>query len=265
MDIFSITPPTGPRVPIIISSPHSGTYFPDDIKKCLKPELAAAPDDTDWFIDRLYSFAPAMGITLIKANYSRWVIDLNRDPKSKPLYDDGRVITGLCTTTDFNGNPLYEYGEPDDAEIAQRVEKYYIPYHLKLAQLTQELKQEFGKALLFDAHSIRRVVPGIRPEPFPELILGDNDGASAWPEIIETAWQVLQNSGYEAQHNHPFKGGHITRFFGRPQNKVHALQLEMAKTNYMDATETQYDEANAARIQAVLQNLFAQLIKAIGE
>lgn len=265
METFSIIEPTAPKVPIIISSPHSGTYFPDDIKKRLKPGLAERPDDADWFIGRLYDFAPAMGITLIKANYCRWVIDLNRDPKSKPLYDDGRVITGLCPVTDFNGNPLYEYGAPNDAEIKQRVEEYYIPYHLKLAQLTQEMKQEFGKALLFDAHSIRRVVPGIRPEPFPDLILGDNDGASAWPQVIDTAWQALQGHGYGAQHNHPFKGGYITRFFGQPQNRVHALQLEMAKTNYMDASETEYDEANAARIRAVLQNLFAQLIKVLEE
>jgi N-formylglutamate deformylase len=263
MEIFHVTQPTAPKVPILISSPHSGTYFPDDIKKRLKPGLADAPDDTDWFIDRLYDFAPAMGITLIKANYSRWVIDLNRDPNSKPLYNDGRVITGLCTTTDFNGNPLYEYGGPDDAEIAHRVEQYYIPYHLKLAQLTQELKQQFGRALLFDAHSIRRVVPGIRQEPFPELILGDNDGASASAQIINAAWQALEGSGYEAQHNHPFKGGHITRFFGQPQSGIHALQLEMAKTNYMDAAETQYDGLNATRMRAVLQNLFTQLIKAV--
>ncbi len=263
MDIYHITAPTAPKVPIIISSPHSGSYFPDGIKKRLKPEMAARPDDTDWFIDRLYDFAPSMGITLIKANYCRWVIDLNRDPKSRPLYNDGRVITRLCPTTDFNGKPLYEYGEPDDTEIAQRVEDYYTPYHFKLAQMLQETKLQFGKALLFDAHSIRRVVPGISPEPFPQLILGDNDGTSASAEIIETAWKALEGKGYEAQHNHPFKGGQITRFFGQPGTNIHALQLEMAKTNYMDATETRYDEANASQMRAVLQNLFAQLINTL--
>lgn len=263
MDIFHITAPTAPKVPIIISSPHSGTFFPDDIKQRLKPQMAAAPDDTDWFIDRLYDFAPAMGITVIKANYSRWVIDLNRDPQSKPLYTDGRVITGLCTTTDFNGNPLYEYGEPNAAEIEQRVAQYYNPYHNQLTQLLESTKNEFGIALLFDAHSIRKVVPGIRAEAFPDLILGDNDGASASVNIIDAAWNVLQNSSYEAQHNHPFKGGQITRHFGQPQSNIHALQLEMAKTNYMDATETRYDEANANRMRTVLQNVFTQLIKTV--
>jgi len=263
MDLYHITPAVAPRVPIIISSPHSGTYFPDDIKQRLKPQMAAAPDDTDWFIDRLYDFAPQMGITLIKANYSRWVIDLNRDPESKPLYTDGRVITGLCPTTDFNGNPLYEYGEPDAAEIMQRVEHYYNPYHQKLSELLESTKKEFGIALLFDAHSIRKVVPGIRPEPFPDLILGDNDGASASAKIIDAAWEVLEKSDYQAQHNHPFKGGQITRHFGQPHNNIHALQLEMAKTNYMDASEKQYDSANANRIRTMLQDVFTQLIKTV--
>jgi len=263
MDIYHITQPTAPKVPIIISSPHSGIYFPPNIASRLRPEMAARPDDADWFIDRLYDFAPQMGITLIKANYCRWMIDLNRDPESKPLYTDGRVITGLVPLTNFNGEPLYASGEPDDTEIAERVTQYYIPYHDKVNELLQQTKDEFGVALLFDAHSIRKVVPGIRPEPFPELILGDNDGASASAEIINTAWAALQSSSYEAEYNHPFKGGHITRYFGQPQNNIHALQLEMAKTNYMDASETQYDDANASKIRGVLTGMFEQLIKTL--
>ncbi|KGO92096.1 N-formylglutamate amidohydrolase [Flavobacterium subsaxonicum] len=263
MDIYHITEPTAPKVPIIISSPHSGTYFPQEIASRLTPQMAQTPDDADWFIDRLYDFAPQMGITLIKANYCRWVIDLNRDPESKPLYTDGRVITGLVPLTNFNGDPLYVTGEPDASEIAERVHKYYLPYHEKIEELIEQTVSQFGVALLFDAHSIRRVVPGIRPEPFPQLILGDNDGTSASAEIINTAWQVLQNSGYEAEHNHPFKGGHITRYFGKPKKNVHALQLEMAKTNYMDATETKYDDANATAMRGVLADMFTQLIKTL--
>jgi N-formylglutamate amidohydrolase len=107
------------------------------------------------------------------------------------------------------------------------------------------------------------VVPGIQPEPFPQLILGDNDGTSASAEVIKTAWAALQNSGYQAEHNHPFKGGHITRYFGKPQKNVHALQLEMTKTNYMDANETQYSDTNAEAMREVLTNMFTQLIKTL--
>jgi N-formylglutamate deformylase len=263
MELFQITQPTAAKVPVILSIPHSGTYFPDEIASRLHPDKLENPDDTDWFIDRLYDFAPAMGITVIKANYSRWVIDLNRDPESKPLYTDGRVITALVPVTDFNGNPLYASGTPDEHEIAEKVHKYYIDYHEQIEDMLEQTRKEFGKVLLFDAHSIRKFVPGIQEKPFPDLILGDNDGKSASKEIINAAWEVLQNDMYKAEHNNPFKGGHITRSFGKPGNSIHALQLEMAKTNYMDATETQYDEQNAAQVRDVLKSLFEKLIKTL--
>ncbi|RYZ31058.1 MAG: N-formylglutamate deformylase [Sphingobacteriales bacterium] len=200
MEIYNITKPSENRVPILISSPHSGTYFPPQIRARLKPELAAAPDDTDWFIDTLYDFAPEMGITMITANYSRWVIDLNRDPKQQPLYTDGRVITGLVPLTDFNGLPLYDHDAPGEAEIEERVGKYFVPYHQKLNSLLGELHEEFGKVLLWDAHSIRKFVPGISHEPFPDLILGDNELNSASSAVIASAFDALEKGDYVLQH-----------------------------------------------------------------
>ena len=123
MEVFQVTTPTQNKVPIIISSPHSGTFFPEEVKQQLVPEYVENPDDTDWCIDRLYDFAPTMGITLITANYNRWVIDLNRDPNSQPLYNDGRVITGLVPTTNFNGEMLYRDETPSEAEIQRRLKK----------------------------------------------------------------------------------------------------------------------------------------------
>lgn len=263
MDLFKITEPTAEPVPIIISSPHSGTYFPTEVAQQLKPQFVTQPDDTDWFIDKLYDFAPAMGIKMISANYSRWVIDLNRDPQSAPLYNDGRVITGLVPTTNFNGERLYINETPDEQEIQRRLENYYQPYHKKLEELIYETKSQFGKALLFDAHSIRKVVPGIRKEAFPDLILGDNNGNSASAEIIKAAYSALENSGKDLQHNQPFKGGFITRYFGNPSANVHALQLEMVKTNYMNDTETDYHQERADQIRVTLHQVFKQLIEAL--
>lgn len=261
MDIYNIIEPTSTQVPIIISSPHSGTYFPLEVRDGMKPEVIDNPDDADWFIDRLYDFAPAMGIQMITANYCRWVIDLNRDPDSKPLYNDGRVITGLVPHTNFNGESLYEGKTPNEHEISRRVETYYRPYYHKVAQILEDIKAKFGQALLFDAHSIRKVVPGIRQEPFPDLILGDNDEQSASKEIIRSAYSTLGIGKYDLQHNHPFRGGHITRYFGKPKENIHALQLEMAKTNYMDDSETVFDETRAEEIRKILKNMFSELIK----
>jgi len=260
MKLFNIIEPKAVKVPIIISSPHSGTYFPETIAEKFRPEMIEKPDDTDWFIDKLYEFAPDLGITMITANYSRWVIDLNRDPASKPLYDDGRVITGLCPTINFNGEQLYRGGTPYEAEIDFRINNYYRPYHDKIGELLEGTKQQFGKALLFDAHSIRKVVPGIQKEPFPDLILGDNEGKTASKALINTTLGVLNKSGKTVEHNHPFKGGYITRSFGKPTENIHALQLEMAKTNYMDNSETEYHDEHAEETRENLKQLFQELI-----
>lgn len=262
MEIFKIIEPATPKVPIIISVPHAGTFIPQDIKSMMNPELSDKLDDTDWFIDKLYGFATNLGITIITANYSRWVVDLNRNPQNQPLYNDGRVITDVVTVTDFNGNQIYKDNYiPDSEEVSRRVELYHKPYHEKLDELLQQTKAEFGKVLLFDAHSIRKSVPGIRNEDFPDLILGDNDEISASPALIKATIDSLQNKGYEFSHNHPFKGGYITRSFGKPSENIHALQLEMCKTNYMDASEMTYDEANAERIQMVLKEALVKLIE----
>jgi len=262
MEIFKITQPTVSKVPIIISVPHAGTFIPDDIKSKMNPELSEKLDDTDWFIDRLYGFATDFGINIIKSNYSRWVVDLNRNPENQPLYNDGRVITDVVTVTDFNGNNIYKDNYvPDSEEISRRVKLYHNPYHEKLNELLQDTKNEFGKVLLFDVHSIRKSVPGIRAEDFPDLILGDNDESSANPELINITIDSLKNKGYGFSHNYPFKGGYITRNFGKPEQNIHALQLEMCKTNYMDSSETLYNDTNAERIQVVLKETLINLVE----
>lgn len=260
---FYLIEPTAEKVPVVLSVPHSGVEFPDEIKARYRAELIAQPDDTDWFVHDLYNFAPSLGITVIHAKYSRWVIDLNRDPQSKPLYTDGRIITELVPKTDFYGNELYidKRFVPDDAEIERRLETYYWTYYRKLETLLAERIAQFGHVLLWDAHSIRRFVPTIQNEPFPDLILGDNDEKSASKELIEIALNNLKGGKYGVNHNFPFKGGHITRYFGKPENKIHALQLEMAKTNYMDDDELTFNEMRADEVRKVLRLTFERLIE----
>jgi N-formylglutamate amidohydrolase len=263
---YTITPAHGNEAPILISVPHCGIEFPDELKAQYDPELIKAPDDTDWFVHQLYDFAPAMGMTMIAAKYSRWVIDLNRDPQSKPLYTDGRIITALCPSTTFLGEPLYNDKRTDvDAnEVNRRLDKYYWPYHNQLEEHLTRLKKKFGNVLLWDCHSIRQVVPTIQKEKFPDMILGDADGTSASIGLIETALTNLDHSGLVVNHNHPFKGGFITRHFGKPSENIHALQLEMTKVNYMDDSETRYDKARADKMRALLQKTFSKLIDHLG-
>lgn len=260
--VFKYSKPTGPEVPILLSVPHCGTHIPDELRGQYIPEKIKFMDDTDWFVDKLYGFAPAMGIGMVAAHTSRWVIDLNRHPKSEPLYSDGRVITGLCPVTDFLGNSIYADQRVSVAasDIAQRVETFYTPYHQAIANKLAELKAKFGVALLWDCHSIRQYVPAIHPEKFPDLILGDADGTSASPGVIELTLKMLEQSGRGVRHNHPFKGGHITRHFGMPSQNIHALQLEMTKVNYMNDVETEYHPERAAATQQILKQVFEKLI-----
>jgi N-formylglutamate deformylase len=260
---FLVEPPAGARAPVILSVPHSGTEFPDELKTHFRPELTAQPDDTDWFVHDLYNFASELGITMIHARYSRWVIDLNRTPESAPLYNDGRLITELVPKTDFLGDEIYVDKSflPDDAEVARRTEVYYRPYYAKIESLLADRISEFGRVLLWDAHSIRRFVPTIQRAPFPDMILGDNDEKSADKQIIEIALDGLKAGKFGVNHNAPFKGGNITRSFGNPERGVHALQLEMAKTNYMNDDEQTFNESRAAEVRSVLRPLFERLIE----
>jgi N-formylglutamate deformylase len=262
MESYRIYQETSQQVPIIISIPHCGVTFPDELVSQFKPELIAAPDDTDWFVETLYDFAPSMGIKMIIATYSRWVIDLNRDPTSKPLYTDGRMITGLCPVTNFKGEHLYldKRKEVENDEVQRRLELYYNPYHSLLEQLLAEYVQKYGKVLLWDSHSIRQFVPTINPEKFPDLILGNNDGLSAGEFLTEIASKSLAGSGYSFENNYLFKGGHITRKYGQPKLHQHALQLEMTKVNYMDDSETSYHPGRASKMQENLKRMFEKVI-----
>ena len=265
MDPYRIHSPSISRVPILVSVPHCGTAFPDDIINEYDRALIEAPDDTDWFVDQLYSFAPSLGMTMISAIFSRWVIDLNRNPDSAPLYSDGRIITELCPTTTFLGQPLYIDGRKrvSQQEIERRKDLYFFPYHRKIESLLSALKQEFGTVLLWDCHSIRQVVPTIQKEKFPDMILGSADSSSAHRILIERALGSLSLGRYSLQHNDPFKGGYITRTYGKPDIDQHALQLEMTKINYLDDAESNLDRERAEEIAELLSDTLARLANAL--
>ena len=261
---FYIIEPKAPKVPIVISVPHSGIEIPEEVKRTYLESQLEKLDDTDWFVHDVYDFASELGITVIRAKYSRWLIDLNRDPESTPLYNDGRIITGLCSQTDFFGHPIYKASQdPTQAEIERRLKTYYWTYYDQVKTLLTDTKNQFGQALLWDAHSIRRIVPTIQKEPFPDMILGNNDKQTAGLELIQTALNTLRQGQFQVNHNTPFKGGHITRYFGDPENHIHALQLEMNKILYMDDPEISYAPDRANQVKAVLQPVFEALISAM--
>ena len=262
---YHIITPKTKKVPILVSVPHCGTAIPEDLLKNYRKEMLVFPDDTDFFVQDVYDFVPDLGITMIYSHYNRWVIDLNRSPQNQALYTDGRLITGLTSTTDFLGNPLYvsKAAEPDTSEIQRRKLLYYAPYYEQVSTILKELKNEFGFAILWDGHSIRKLVPTIQAQPFPHFILGTNDGLTASDALIQTAKKGLSSRNYALSYNHPFKGGNITRHFGNPKEGIHALQLEMIKTLYMDDREILYHPERANELRKVLKYTFELLIEEV--
>jgi len=144
--------------PLLISMPHVGTHVPPQLAARLSDEARHVPD-TDWHLERLYDFADELGASVLVATHSRYVVDLNRPPDGASLYP-GQSVTGLCPLDTFDDTPLYPAGDvPDDVEIAERREAIWQPYHRQLADELARIKAQHGIAALWDAHSIRSVLP----------------------------------------------------------------------------------------------------------
>lgn len=249
--------------PLLVSIPHMGTEIPSELRGDYVPR-ALEVEDADWHLDRLYDFAPALGASVLQPVFARYVIDLNRPPDDAPMYP-GAANTELCPTRFFNGEPLYGAGRaPSPAQRQQRRETYWAPYHQALQAELARLKAEHGFALLWDAHSIRAEIPWLFAGRLPDLNIGTADGRSADAAI---AGAVVAAAARHPQVTHVldgrFKGGYITRQYGRPAEHVHAVQLEMCQYLYMrEAPPWNYEPAQAARIQPVVREMVEAALQA---
>lgn len=248
--------------PLVVSIPHAGTDIPAEIEaRLVSPWLGRK--DADWWIPELYAFARDLGATVVRTAISRTVIDVNRDPSGVSLYP-GQATTGLCPTETFDGEPLYRDGlAPDEAEIAARRERFFQPYHDALATELARLKTAHGRAVLYDAHSIRSHVARLFDGELPQFNVGTNSGASCDPALASTVEAACDASGLSRVTNGRFKGGWITRHYGRPETGVHAVQMELACRGYIDEPAvlnernwpTPFHTPRAAPLQAALTDV----------
>jgi N-formylglutamate deformylase len=256
--IYSLTRGT---LPLLVSMPHAGNALPSPYRERMV-ERAWATEDTDWHMEPLYAFARDMGASMLVPRHSRFIVDLNRPPENTPMYP-GVNNTGLCPIHFFTGDPIYRDGQaPDDAEIAQRVATYWQPYHQALQAELQRLKAQHGYALLFDAHSIKSELPWLFEGQLPALNLGTVNGSSCAPQLRERLMQVLaEQQAFTHVTDGRFKGGYITRQYGRPQDHIHAVQLEMCWRSYMEeAPPYAWNAQIAAKVQPLLKNLLQTLL-----
>ena len=228
--------------PLVLSMPHVGTGLPAGFEtRFVSPWLARR--DAEWHVEQLYAFGRALGATIVRTTVSRSVIDLNRDPSGISLYP-GQATTGLCPTETFDGEPLYRPGEePDAAEIDARRVAWFDPYHAALAAEIARLRAAHAKVVVYDCHSIRSVIPRLFEGRLPQFNIGTNAGAACAPALTAAVAAPCAASGLGHVVDGRFKGGWITRHYGRPETGVHAIQMELAMRGYLREPET-VDPAN---------------------
>jgi N-formylglutamate deformylase len=249
--------------PLILSMPHAGVDIPAPLDQGLNSAWLARRD-ADWWIDRLYDFGAALGATVVHTSISRTVIDVNRDPSGASLYP-GQATTELCPRTTFDGEPLYQLNAaPDAAAIEERRERYYRPYHAALAREIARLRTQHAAIVLYDCHSIRSRIPRLFAGDLPNFNLGTHNGNSCAAALTTALEGVCDASGYSRVTNGRFKGGYITRHYGRPHEGVHAVQMELACRGYMREEPgpvppglwpPDYDESAAAPMRRVLKDI----------
>lgn len=244
-------------LPLLISIPHDGRSLPPEIELQMS-DAGRALADTDWHVKRLYAFAASLGASIIGANYSRYVIDLNRPADDAALYA-GQLQTGLCPLQTFAGEDIY--ASEFDIDVDARVTRYWRPYHDRIAATLAAIREQHGYALLWDAHSIASRVPSLFDGELPVLNIGTWEGRSCAADIAQSVVDVASTSGYDVAVNERFMGGHITRHYGQPAANVHAVQLELSQRAYMDEASGNYDDERASQLSdsiAAMLKIFAR-------
>ncbi|MBC8024638.1 MAG: N-formylglutamate deformylase [Steroidobacteraceae bacterium] len=249
--------------PLIVSFPHTGTEIPASLEpKLVSPWLARK--DADHWVDVLYDFAHGLGATTIRTALSRTAIDVNRDPAGVSLYP-GQTTTGLCPVETFAGEALYKPGcAPDAAEIARRRVEYFDPYHAALRSETERLRAVHRAVVVYDAHSILSRAPRLFEGELPQFNIGTDNGTTCSPALTAAIEAICDRSGMSRVTNGRFRGGWITRHYGKPQNGIHAIQMELAMRGYLEEptealTPTNWplplDDTHASTLRVALRDI----------
>ena len=247
---FDVLEPQGERhVPFVFNAPHSGTHYPRDLIRLTQLDRRTLRRSEDTFVDELFAGVTGLGARLMRANFPRVYVDLNRqadelDPKmfDAPLTvpanpESPRVAGGLGVIAKIVGERQAIYGGLlPPSEATERLLRYYVPYHERLDTLVDEACRTFGTAVLVDCHSMPSGAVRNAEEKCgdrPDVILGDRFGTSCSSAFSEEFARLLRGRGYVVGRNRPYAGGYITERHGRPP-QVHAIQLEVNRALYMD-------------------------------
>jgi N-formylglutamate amidohydrolase len=254
----------------VFSSPHSGADYPRALLELSRLDLLHLRSSEDAFVDELFAAAPGHGAPLLSARVPRACVDLNRaqdelDPAliagaSRRLMNP-RIAAGLGVIPRVvaEGRPIID-GKLPLAEAQRRLAVYYQPYHARLAALVEQSRAEFGLAILLDCHSMPHDALVSAPTVWgrrPDVVLGDRFGAACDRWVIDAVAEIFRAEGFAVARNAPFAGGYITQHYGRPHARVHALQIEIDRSLYMDEARIEkgpaFDEIRARIGRAVAE------------
>jgi len=251
--VFAIERPAERTLPVVFASPHSGTEYSAEFKAASRLDEKALRKSEDSFVDEIFASAPEMGAPLIKALFPRAYIDPNREPfeLDPEMFADPlpsfvnshspRIAAGLGTIARVvaSGEEIYR-GKLTFPEAAERINRLYRPYHRALQALVEETRALFGWCLLIDCHSMPSVGGPMDQDPGMarvDFVLGDCFGASCDGALTRHVETMLAAPGYTVTRNIPYSGGYTTVHYGRPTAGIHALQIEINRTLYMDEAE----------------------------
>lgn len=257
MDVFEVRQGGSP---VILAFPHTGTYVPEAVAARLN-ENGRLLADTDWHIHRLYDGLLA-DATTVRATFHRYCLDANRDPSGDSLYP-GQNTTGLIPLTDFDGKPIWREGaEPREDDVAERLAAFHAPYHAALRAEIARVRALHGVAILYDCHSIRSLIPFLFEGRLPDLNIGTDGGRTCAPEIERAVLDgAAAAQGFTHILNGRFRGGWTTREYGRPQDGVHAIQMELAQASHLEteAPPFAYDKDKAQRLRIHLKAILERI------
>lgn len=273
-DLIEVRTPDEQTLPVVYSSPHSGTAYAQDFLAASPLDLDVLRQSEDAFVDELFSAAPKLGAPLLCAHFPRVYVDPNREPyELDPHMFDGalpayantssaRVTGGLGTIARVvsNGAEIYRDKLPVD-EAKKRIDLFYSPYHKALKELLAETKDRFGYAILVDCHSMPSIAGPLDEDLGHEradFVLGDRFGESCAPIVTKTVQSALKSRGYKVFCNNPYAGGFITHNYGRRDIGVHALQIEINREMYMDE-ETVERKPGIDRVKEHMSDLISLL------
>jgi N-formylglutamate amidohydrolase len=228
-------------LPVLLSVPHSGRDYPRWLVEMAAGGEASLASLEDPLVDRLVWRALKRGCGAVVAQAPRAAIDCNRaEDEVDPSVVDG-ARRGRVSARARGGLGIVPARTPQHGylwrraispkQLEARLDQAHRPYHAAVEEQIALLLDRFGVALLIDCHSMPPPPAGIAP-----VVFGDCRGKTAESWISEAALDTARRSGFEAGLNDPFAGGHVIERHARPAHGVHALQLEIDRRYYLDAT-----------------------------